>query len=747
MAYSAARIAQLIDDSSSRDEFLHAVVREVQGALKVATCSVYLEEEQSGHLLLAASEGIDHGITHLGELARFVGDGRLYWLEEPQTASGKPSANGPAGSRNRARDSMAMLGVPIRRDRRVVGAIVLHGVARQAISDADEAVLLTLSVQVAIALRKLAYAAPHGADRESSAQARFSGVAGAPGVAIARAVFPALLTDLERVPDRQADDPAAEAERYQQAVRSLLVELHAGRERLRDLRPDGLDEVLDVYRQIVTDDLFAEAVLARIRAGKWAPTAIRETVVTLGDALMAAEDERLRTRAEDVRAVGRLLLLHLSDATRETYPDRCVLVGTEVNLVRMAGVPAEKLGGIVSFEGSTLSHAALLARSLGIPAVMGIGELPRETYGGCLLVVDGYAGRVVANPLPAVLVEYQRLEREELALAEELRADETRHARTLDGIDIPVRVNISLSADVDRSRAGAQGVGLYRSEFPFMLRDSLPSEGEQLETYRKIIEAFAPEPVVMRTLDVGGDKPLSYLPGTERNSFLGARGIRISLDHPEIFVSQIRAMLRASLGFDNLRLLLPMVSTVTEVDQAIGLIRHARASLAADGIETKEVPIGVMVEVPSLLFQLTALARHIDFFSIGTNDLTQYVMAAARENREVASLHDHLQPAVLCAIHAIIEAAHSCGRKVSVCGELASDPLGVVPLVGMDVDELSVAPSALGRVKRIVRSVSSTQARTLANRLLSHTDVRVVRAEIADTLEHAGLGGLLRAGR
>jgi len=742
MAHLAARIAELIEDSASRDEFLQSVVIEVGRALHAPACSVYLEDDQSGHLLLVATDGISHSITELRDLASVLGDGRLYWREGPAKLAGIPEHADPKGPTGRAE---RLLGIPLRRDRRVVGAIVLHDVTRQALSDAEEAMLLTASAQVTVALRRFAYAAPSTAI--SSTQARFTGVAGAPGVAIAQAVFPAPWTELREVVDRTTDDPPEEVKRYQHAVSNLLAELHTGRERLSDLFLDGLNEVFSVYREIVTDRSFSDAVVQRILAGQWAPAAIRDAVATFTDVLTAADDEGLRARAEDFRAIGRRLLLHLSENSWKEQSYRCVLVGTEVNLVRMAEVGIENLAGIVSFEGSTLSHAALLARSLGIPAVVGIGQLSRESYEGSLLIVDGYGGRVIANPVPAVLSEYRRLEQEEAAIAQELREDEGDLARTLDGRQVPVRVNISLSADADRSRTAAQGVGLYRSEFPFMLRDSLPSESEQVEIYRSIISAFAPEPVVMRTLDVGGDKPLTYMTGTGRNPFLGARGIRISLDHPEVFVSQIRAMLRAALGFENLRLLLPMVSTVSEVQEARRLIRLAQQSLATDGIEAASVPVGVMVEVPSLLFQTAALAECVDFFSIGSNDLTQYVMAAARENPEVAALHDHLQPAVLLAIRSFIDGAHRCDRRVSVCGELASDPLGVVPLLGMGVDELSVAPSAIGRVKRIIRSVSSDEARLLADQVLGRTDVQDVRAEITDFLARIGLGSLVRAGR
>jgi phosphotransferase system enzyme I (PtsP) len=355
---------------------------------------------------------------------------------------------------------------------------------------------------------------------------------------------------------------------------------------------------------------------------------------------------------------------------------------------------------------------------------------------------------VFANPTASTLREFQRLEREDMELAEELCSAATAQSRTRCGIEIPVHVNIALLTDLEPAlRAGAGGVGLYRTEFPFMLRDSLLDEQEQTGIYRQVLRAFAPAPVVIRTLDVGGDKPLSYLPSTEQNPFLGARGIRLSLAHPEVFDCQIRALLRAAVGLDNLRILLPMVSTVSEVVAARQLIMQTCARLAEAGVECFQPPIGVMIEVPSVLYQIGELAQYAEFFSIGSNDLTQYLMASSRENPQVAKLHDHFQPAVLRAIAAAVDAAHAAGCKVSVCGELASDPGGAALLIGIGVDELSVSVSALGRVKRVAASFSKAQLHGLVERVLRMSEVGDIRAELLATMEQAGLGGLVRAGR
>jgi phosphotransferase system enzyme I (PtsP) len=701
--------------------------------------------------MLVATDGLEHGITRLqntnGEPGRVT---QIFRAQGADIESGEERAgDADRDIRNKLQVKTQLLGVSIRRNNKVVGALVLHRAEHGNLSAADEALLLTISMQVAMAIRRIAYVQPISEQRAGQQrQVRLSGVSGASGIAIGSAVFPALRTDLDQVADHQAEDTAAEEERFRSAVNDILADLQAGQERLSDLLPSELRELFDVYAVIATDSGFIDPVIDRIRAGQWAPSAIRDTVAALGDKFSRMEDERLQVRAEDVRAVGRRLLLHLYRDPDVEYPDRTVLVGSEISLARMAEVPAGKLAGIVSFEGSTLSHTALLARSLGIPAVMGIGHLSRESFASSVLVVDGYQGRVFANPTATTLREFQRLEREEIELAQELRLVENDPSLLPSDVGLRIRVNISFLTDLEPAlRSHAAGVGLYRTEFPFMLRDSLPDEKEQTEIYRQILEAFSPAPVVIRTLDVGGDKPLSYLPSAERNPFLGARGIRLSLEHPEVFTCQIRAMLRASEGLENLHVLLPMVSTVSEVIDARALIKQASTTLAADGVNFSEPSVGVMIEVPSVLYQIQDLAQHVDFFSIGSNDLTQYLMASARENPDVAGLHDHFQPAVLRAIDMAISAAHAAGRKISVCGELASDPGGVALLLGMGVDELSVSVSALGRVKHIVSRLSKTQMHDLVKRVLPMNDVRDIKAELTATMEQAGLGGLVRAGR
>jgi phosphotransferase system enzyme I (PtsP) len=315
-------------------------------------------------------------------------------------------------------------------------------------------------------------------------------------------------------------------------------------------------------------------------------------------------------------------------------------------------------------------------------------------------------------------------------------------------VRIPLYANTGLLTDITPSlRSGAEGVGLYRTEVPFLIRDRFPGEEEQRRTYRQVLEAFAPAPVVVRTLDIGGDKVLPYFPVTEENPFLGWRGIRISLDHPEIFLTQLRAVFRAAAGLNNLRLLLPMISSVAEIDAATGLIRRAFEEVVEEGEDIVYPQVGVMIEIPSAVYQVRAMAKRVDFFSIGSNDLTQYLLAVDRNNGQVADLYDALHPSVLSAIQQVIRDAHDVDRQVSVCGEMAGDPAAALLLVGMGVDSLSMNAASLLRVKWAVRTFSTTQLQSLLEEVQELEEPAAVRALLHDCLESAGLGGLVRAGR
>jgi phosphotransferase system enzyme I (PtsP) len=454
------------------------------------------------------------------------------------------------------------------------------------------------------------------------------------------------------------------------------------------------------------------------------------------------EDPYLRARGEDIREIGARLLLHLQPQVQadRTYPERCILVGDRISITEIAAVPASRLAGIVCRHGSALSHTAVLARALGIPAIVSLSSLPVGLLEGHTLVVDGDEGRIYVRPPSAVLDAFERLIAERRAASKRLAALRDLPSETPDGVRLPLHANIGWISDSEAALAsGAEGVGLYRTEYQFLLSDAFPLENEQYDAYRRVLEAFAPRPVIMRTLDVGGDKILSYFPVKEDNPFLGCRGIRFSLEHPELFMIQLRAMLRANAGLENLHVLFPMVTGLDELEQALAMLARADRELREEGEATAMPTTGVMIEVPSAVFLAGSLAERVDFLSVGTNDLAQYMLAVDRNNERVSTPHDSFHPAVLDAVVQVVRRARRLGRPVSVCGELAGDPAGALLLLGMGVDALSMSPASLSRVKLAIRSFTVERARALLETALEQLDGLSVHQLLNTALEEAGV--------
>ena len=429
------------------------------------------------------------------------------------------------------------------------------------------------------------------------------------------------------------------------------------------------------------------------------------------------------------------------------FPENTILVGEDLTATHLAEVPGDRLVGVISAKGSTASHVAILSKALGLPAVMGVADLPVRHLEGKEVIIDGYRGQVYLSPSKVVRNQFERLATEEAELSKSLGELRDAPAVTTDGQKMPMYINAGLLADISPSlESGAEGVGLYRTEIPFMIRESFPGEDSQVKIYRQVLEAFSPRPVVIRSLDIGGDKMLPYFPIHEENPFLGWRGIRVTLDHPEIFITQLRAMLKASVGLSNLHVMLPMVTSVDEVDEAMILLHRAYEELLDEGEKVTFPKLGVMIEVPSAVYQADLLARRVDFLSIGTNDLTQYLLAVDRNNAAVADLYDSLHPAMVRAVLQVTAAAQEVGTPVGVCGELAGDPLGAILLVAMGVDSLSMSSGSLSRVKKTICGFSRVEANGLLEEALKQEDPESIRELLRTAMEEKGLGGLVRAG-
>ena len=748
------RIVNAVNKAPDLQKALSVLVHSVREAIASDVCSIYLVDEDSRSNVLMATVGLD--AKAVGKVRLPMGRGLVGLVAE--RAEPVNVADAPAHPRyvrishtgeTRYR---GFLGVPIIQNRRVLGVLVVRQVETREFQDEEVTFLFTLAAQLAGAITHArASGELDSLTGEVAPVNRFlAGQGGNAGVAIGTAVVTYRLSDLESVPDCQVEDPEAECERFQRAVTQVGKDLRRLQERLGGQLPAEDRALFDALLLMLDSETLLLQTEEAIHGGLWAPAALRDTIASHAQIFDEMDDPYLRERASDVRDLGRRILTHLEHEQPlvAEYPPDTILVGEEISAMQMAEVPPECLAGVVSARGSSSSHAAILARAMGLPAVMGVAEMPVNRMQGRDLVIDGYRGRVYVDPAPTVRQEYQRLQAEERALGAEVEAMRGLPPETTDRHIIPLHLNTGLVNEMYREeQAEAAGVGLYRTEVPFMVRDRFPGEESQYAGYRRVLEAFAPRPVTLRTLDVGGDKELPYFPVSEQNPFLGWRGVRISRQHPEICLTQVRAMLKADIGLGNLQIMLPMITNVGEVEELQLLIQRAHDELLEEGQAVSMPRVGVMIEVPSAVYQAGELARRVDFLSIGTNDLTQYLLAVDRNNPRVADLYDDLHPAVLRALKMVVDGAAQFNRPVSVCGELAGNPLASILLVGLGVDTLSMSVGSLLRVKWVVRSISRMRARQLLSVALRMEDASQVRRLMEATLDELGLGGLIRPGK
>lgn len=748
------RIIQEVNRAPDLARALSIIVTRVKQAMVVDVCSVYLTDPENKQHVLMATDG--YNPDAVGRVRLNFGEGLVGVVarrEEMLNLDDASSHKAYIYTSEIGEDPFyGFLGVPIVQHRRVLGVLVVRQRERRRFAEPEETFLFTLAAQLAGAISHAGASGDITRLLQQTDESRYAlkGSSGTPGAAVghARVVYP--MANLEAIPDRPAEDVESEIAEFRAAVGAVERDMRMMSARMVDSLPAEDIALFDALIMMLRSENLVDGTIEGIRAGNWAPGALRETIVEHVNAFEAMEDPYLRERASDVRDLGRRILEHLqstSPAQRSWEPDT-ILVGEEISASQLAEVPVQYLVGVVSARGSSASHVAILARALGIPAVMGFEDLPVSRLEGQEVVIDGYQARLFVRPSHAVREEFRRLQEEEAALTQDLLDLIDLPSETPDGVHVPLYANTGLLTDITPSlRCGAEGVGLYRTEVPFMIRDRFPGEEEQYRIYRQVLEAFAPSPVTVRTLDIGGDKALPYFPVEEENPFLGWRGIRIALDHPEIFLTQVRAILRANAGLDNLQLLLPMISSVSEIDEAIGLVRRAHEALIEEGEQTTYPKIGVMIEVPSAVYQVPAMAKRVDFFSVGSNDLTQYLLAVDRNNAQVSDLYNALHPAVLRAIHQVVVEAHAQQRPVSVCGEMAGDPAAALLLLGMGVDSLSMSSASLLRVKWAVRSFNTEKMQSLLEEIWALEDAAGVRALLHSSLDEAGLGGLVRAGR
>ena len=531
------------------------------------------------------------------------------------------------------------------------------------------------------------------------------------------------------MPEAPAGPPGEERAALEAALEAVKTELHAARDAGAGRAGAETAEILDAQAMLLDDEDLVGAAEGAIAGGRSAAAAWDGAVRSAAEGYEGLDDEYLRARAGDLLEVGRRVLDRLAGAGPSGPAEPGILVADELGAAEAATLDPEIVLGIATAGGGPTSHASIIARTLGVPAVAGLGPGVLEIGDGVPLLLDGDTGVLVVDPGAETAERFAASRREDERREAAARERAHEPAVTLDGRHVEVAANIGAPDDAAEAVArGADGVGLLRTEFLFLDRATAPDEEEQLRAYGEIAALMEGRRTVLRTLDAGADKPLAFARlAPEENPFLGVRGLRLSLARPELLVTQLRAVLRAA-GVAPLSVMFPMVSEVGELRAAMALLEQARTSLADDGLPAGPVELGVMIEVPAAALRAGALAAEVDFLSIGTNDLVQYTMAAERGNGGVARLSDPLHPAVLGLIEGVVAAARPHACRVAVCGEAASDPQAVPLLVGLGVDELSVGPRRVPLVKAWVRELDFAAAGDLARRALDLEDAAAVRA-------------------
>jgi phosphoenolpyruvate-protein phosphotransferase (PTS system enzyme I) len=574
--------------------------------------------------------------------------------------------------------------------------------------------------------------------RKESAVLR--GIGASPGIATGKAFI--LARERVTVPRRQipADQVKQELHRFQAAVAEAQRELQNAKEQVAASLPREALLIMDAHLLLLADEMMvghaAQLIEEEQINAEWA---LRKVLDELSALFRKMKDSYLRERGQDIEVVGEVLLRRLvgsQETSLAGIAEPVIVVAHDLSPAETAQLAGKKILGFATDVGSRTSHTAIVASSLQIPAVVGLERITREVSPGDLLILDGSAGTVVLNPTEKTRRDYQERKHRLQVMARELRKFVNLPAETLDGHHLRLAANLEILEEIKYLKdAGAEGLGLFRTEYLYLDRNDLPSEEEHYQHYRRLIEAVSPFSATLRTFDLGGDKFASQLNlADEMNPALGLRAIRFCLASPGIFKTQLRGILRAS-AHGPIRVMFPMVSGFHEIREAKRLLREAEAELDREGIPfDHQIQVGMMVEVPSAAQLADRLAKEVAFFSIGTNDLIQYILAIDRINEHVSYLYEPLHPAVLQVIRQVVEAGHAAGIEVHMCGEMASDPLHLPLLLGLGFDELSMPATNIPRLKKILRGIKKSDAEAMAREVFRFDTARevleYVRAEI-----------------
>ncbi|MCM2358757.1 MAG: phosphoenolpyruvate--protein phosphotransferase [Geobacteraceae bacterium] len=745
-------ISALILHSHDLQETLDNIVNLVAKRMGSDVCSIYLLEDDGETLTLKATKGLSR--SSVGKITMKTSEGLTGLVVEQKGVVNIEDAPGHPRYKyfreTKEERFHSFLGIPLFERKAPVGVIVVQTREPRVFTPAEISTLSTIAYQISSIVingklldfiskkeeeraffEKELERIRAGSGREEQAGARkkgkgavtLAGTAASPGFCWGKLYLLNHRAHREGSGFEETLPAEEERKRFLLALEKAKIQTLYMEKRVAQTLSKEDAAIFHTHLMILEDRGFSGKVLELIDGDYGAVRAVREVVDHYVQAFSNMEDPYLRQRSADMEDIGRRIIdaIEGSDRPRMKLREKRIIVAAEILPSDMATLDHEKILGIVTEKGDVNSHASIMAKSLGIPAVLGVDGLLKKIGLRDEMIIDGTSGLIYINPDDRVKEEYERLQRDYSLKRREMEGLRDLPAMTTDGCRVHLRANIGLLSDVRVALAhGAEGVGLYRTEFPYMARKSFPDRHEQYRLYRRILEGFAPLPVNIRTLDIGGDKGLPYFAyPKEDNPFMGWRSIRVSLERRDIFIEQLAAVLMAS-PHGRASLMFPMVSGVDEIRAVKEIMTQVKEELTREGHPfNPEMRLGIMVELPAAVQTADILIREVDYFSIGTNDLIQYTLAADRNNPKVKKYYDSYHPAVLHSIKRVADAANRAGKEVSICGEMAAEPMSAVLLLGMGISDFSLSAPAIPVVKQVIRRISMARAVEIAENALA----------------------------
>lgn len=758
-------VGRIITESARPHRTLEKIVELVAGKFNTDVCSVYLLDTDKQSLVLQATVGLRK--ESIGRVRMSIHEGLTgLVLEKMQPVFVVNPATHPRYNffeKSGEEIYSTYLGVPLVHLQNPLGVLVVQTVQEDAISRADMNLFTTIASQISATVaytgllddlkkerqdrrnieKKLLEEVEIHAEKtpKKGKKGLIRGMPVSPGFAEGHAHYLGESIGFDQIEYEEVEDAVSEISRLEAAFIRSQEEIIALTKHVKDM--SGQDEaIMDAQVMLLQDRSFKNKIIAHIKEKTCAEYALKKAVLKYVEFFSGMKDSYLRERGSDIEDMGKRVLRNLlgyeGQETRQ-FTRETVVIASDISPIDLIGLRQDNLKGIVLSRGGKTSHTVILAKSFEIPMVIGVRDMLDTVKENNFLIVDGTSGLVFSKPPQVIIDEYARLKSEKANKFQRLDVLRDLAAKTKDGYEIKLGANIGLLSDLELvKKYGAEHIGLYRTEFPFLVRKEFPSENEQFLLYKKVVEGAEGRSVTIRTLDVGGDKFLSYLDyPKEQNPYLGWRSIRVSLELDDIFRTQIRAILKAS-AFGHIKILFPMITSVGEVRSITSLLDEEKNLLEKRGAPfDTTINIGIMVEVPGTVKILDRLLHYVDFVSIGTNDLIQYTLAVDRNNQKVASLYDPLHPAVISTILDVVSICKRNNKEVSICGEAASNPRCAYLFTAIETDKLSMNPASVPVIKDLIRKVRLTDTKEALNRVLLMEDSREITSYLDKILPSA----------